>query len=101
MEYESDHYTTYSSDAGPNPVAATNKYKQATVEQRTSLNPGLTYVFATLRLNNGGESLMLQRLPGCTTLMMTNRYCRAMGCFDAVESHRKHGPVGGPKSKWA
>ena len=36
---------------------------------------------------------MLQRLPGHTTLMMTNRYCQAVGGCDAIESHRKYGPV--------
>ncbi len=30
---------------------------------------------------------MLQRLLGHTTLMMTNRYCQAVGCYDAIESH--------------
>lgn len=79
--------------AGSNPVAATKKYKQASVEQRTSLNPRLTHVFATLRLNNGGDSLMLQRLLGHTTLMMTNRYCQAVGCYDAIESHKRYSPV--------
>ena len=71
---------------GSNPVAATSKYKQASVEQRTSLNPRLTRVFAIPQLNNGGDSLMLQRLLEHTTLMMTNRYCQAVGCYDAVDS---------------
>jgi hypothetical protein len=31
---------------------------------------------------------MLQRLLVHTTLMMTNRYCQALGCYDAVESHK-------------
>jgi len=29
---------------------------------------------------------MLQRLLGHTTLTMTNRYCQAVGCYDAVEA---------------
>jgi len=33
---------------------------------------------------------MLQRLLGHTTLMMTNRYCQAVGCYDAIESHIKY-----------
>ena len=53
----------------------------------------LRHTFATLWLKNGGDSLMLQRLLGHTTLMMTNRYCQAVGCEDAVESHKRFGPV--------
>jgi len=30
---------------------------------------------------------MLQRLLGHTTLMMTNRYCQAVGSYDAVGAH--------------
>ena len=41
------------------------------------------------RLKNGGDSLMLQRLLGHTTLMMTNRYCQAVGCYDAIEAHKE------------
>ncbi len=55
----------------------------------------LRHTFATLWLKNGGDSLMLQRLLGHTTLMMTNRYCQAVGCEDAVESHKRYGPVDG------
>ena len=40
--------------------------------------------------NNGGDSLMLQRLLGNTTLMMTNRYCQAVGCYDAIEAHKRY-----------
>jgi integrase/recombinase XerD len=36
---------------------------------------------------------MLQRLLGHTTLMMTNRYCQAVGCLDAVEAHKKYSPI--------
>ena len=32
---------------------------------------------------------MLQRLLGHTTLMTTNRYCQAVGCYGAVEAHKK------------
>ncbi len=53
----------------------------------------LRHTFATMWLKNGGEGLMLQRLLGHTTLMMTNRYCQAVGCYDAVESHKKYSPV--------
>ena len=53
----------------------------------------LRHTFATLWLKNGGDSLMLQRLLGDTTLMMTNRYCQAVGCYDAVESHKRYSPV--------
>jgi site-specific recombinase XerD len=55
----------------------------------------LRHTFATLWLKNGGDSLMLQRLLGHTTLMMTNRYCQAVGCEDAIESHKKFSPVDG------
>jgi len=27
------------------------------------------------------------------TLMMTNRYCQAVGCYDAIESHKRYSPV--------
>jgi site-specific recombinase XerD len=58
------------------------------------INPHLLrHTFATLWLRNGGDSLMLQRLLGHTTLMMTNRYCQAVGCYDAVDSHKEYGPV--------
>jgi integrase/recombinase XerC len=53
----------------------------------------LRHTFATMWLKNGGDSLMLQRLLGHTTLMMTNRYCQAVGCYDALESHKKYSPV--------
>ena len=26
-------------------------------------------------------------------MMMTNRYCQAVGCYDAVEAHKKHSPI--------
>lgn len=42
---------------------------------------------------NGGDSLMFQRLLGHTTLMMTNRYCQAVGCYDAVGAHKRYSPV--------
>ncbi len=58
------------------------------------INPHLLrHTFATLWLRNGGDSLMLQRLLGHTTLMMTNRYCQAVGCYDAIEAHVKYSPV--------
>jgi len=53
----------------------------------------LRHIFATMWLLNGGDSLMLQRLLGHTTLMMTNRYCQAVGCYDAIESHKRYSPV--------
>jgi integrase/recombinase XerC len=53
----------------------------------------LRHTFATMWLLNGGDSLMLQRLLGHTTLMMTNRYCQAVGCYDAIESHKRYSPV--------
>jgi hypothetical protein len=36
---------------------------------------------------------MLPRLLGHTTLMMPNRYCQAVGCYDAIESHKLYSPV--------
>jgi len=36
---------------------------------------------------------MLQRLLGHTTLMMTNRYCQAVGWYDAVEAHKRYNRV--------
>jgi len=53
----------------------------------------LRHTFATMWLKNGGDSLMLQRLLGHTTLMMTNRYCQAVGCYDAIEAHVRYSPV--------
>jgi site-specific recombinase XerD len=66
------------------------------LRKRTGINVHphlLRHTFATLWLKNGGDSLMLQRLLGHTTLMMTNRYCQAVGCYDAVESHKKYSPI--------
>ena len=57
----------------------------------------LRHTFATLWLKNGGDSLMLQSLLGHTTFMMTNRYCQAVGCYDAVEAHKRFSPVDGMK----
>jgi site-specific recombinase XerD len=54
----------------------------------------LRHMFATLWLKNGGDSLLL----GHTTLMMTNRYCQAVVCYDAVEAHKKFSPVDNFKS---
>ena len=53
----------------------------------------LRHTFATMWLLNGGDSLMLQRLLGHTTLTMTNRYCQAVGSLNAIESHKKYSPV--------
>ena len=36
---------------------------------------------------------MRQRLLGHITLTMTNRYCQAVGCYDAVEAHKRYSPV--------
>ena len=52
-----------------------------------------TFFLEVLWLKNGGDSLMLQRLLGHTTLMMTNRYCPAVGCYDAVEAHKRYNRV--------
>ena len=58
------------------------------------VNPHLLrHAFATLWLKNGGDSLMLQKLLGHTTLMMTNRYCQAVGCYDAIEAHKRFSTV--------
>lgn len=53
----------------------------------------LRHTFATLWLKNGGDSLMLQRLLGHTTLTMTNRYCQAVGCYDVLEAHKRYSPA--------
>jgi len=53
----------------------------------------LRHTFATMWLRNCGDSLMLQRLLGHTKLMMTNRYCQAVGCYDAIEAHKRYSPV--------
>ena len=55
----------------------------------------LRHTFATMWLRNGGDGLMLQRLLGHTTLMMTNRYCQAVGCYDAIEAHKRYSPGDG------
>lgn len=48
---------------------------------------------STLWRKNGGDSLMLQRLQEHTTLTMTNCYCQAVGCYDAMEAHERYSPV--------
>lgn len=53
----------------------------------------LRHTFATLWLRNGGDSIMLQRLLGHTTLQMTSRYVQAVGCEDARKSHERFGPI--------
>jgi integrase/recombinase XerC len=53
----------------------------------------LRHTMATMWLRNGGDSLMLQRLLGHTTLTMTNRYCQAVGCYDAIEAHKRYSPM--------
>ena len=61
---------------------------------RIHINPHLLrHTFATLWLRNGGDSLVLQRLLGHTTLMMTNRYCQAVGCYRTAEALKKLSPV--------
>jgi hypothetical protein len=40
---------------------------------------------------------MLQRLLGHSTLMMTNRYCQAVGCYDVEETHKRYSHVDGLK----
>jgi hypothetical protein len=57
-------------------------------------NPAAATCFLkVLSRKNGGDSLMLQRLLGHTTLMMTNQYCQAVGCYDAIESRKRYSPV--------
>ena len=56
----------------------------------------LRHTFATLWLKKI-NSRMLQKLLGHTTLMMTNRYCQAVGCYDAVEAHKIFSSVDGLK----
>ena len=53
----------------------------------------LRHTFATLFLRAGGDSLMVQRLLGHTTLTMTARYVQAVGCADAMKSHERFGPA--------
>jgi len=36
---------------------------------------------------------MLQRLLGHATLMTTNRYCQAVGRYDAIESDKRYSPA--------
>jgi len=36
---------------------------------------------------------MLWGLLGHTTLMVTNRYCWAVRCYDAVEGHKRYSPI--------
>lgn len=36
---------------------------------------------------------MLRRLLGHITLTMSNRYCQAVGCYDAMETHRIYSPI--------
>jgi hypothetical protein len=40
---------------------------------------------------------MLQRLLRHITLMMTNRYCQAVGYYDAVEAHKRYSHLDGLK----
>jgi len=36
---------------------------------------------------------MLRRLLGHAALMMMNRYCGVVGCYDAVEAHKRYNRV--------
>ena len=57
-------------------------------------NPAAATCFLkVLSRKNSGNSLMLKRLLGHTTLMMTNQYCQAVGCYDAIEGHKRYSPV--------
>jgi site-specific recombinase XerD len=76
------------------PYAVETIFRHLSRKAGVAVHPHLLrHTFATLWLKNGGDSLMLQRLLGHTTLMMTNRYCQAVGCYDAIESHKKYSPV--------
>jgi integrase/recombinase XerC len=76
------------------PYAVETIFRALSKKAGVNVHPHLLrHTFATLWLKNGGDSLMLQRLLGHTTLMMTNRYCQAVGCYDAIESHKKYSPV--------
>ena len=76
------------------PYAVETIFRHLSRKAGVNVHPHLLrHTFATLWLKNGGDSLMLQRLLGHTTLMMTNRYCQAVGCYDAIESHKKYSPV--------
>ena len=76
------------------PYAVETIFRHLSKKAGVNVHPHLLrHTFATLWLKNGGDSLMLQRLLGHTTLMMTNRYCQAVGCYDAIESHKKYSPV--------
>ncbi len=39
-----------------------------------------------------GES-DVAKVTGTYDMMMTNRYCQAVGCYDAVEAHKIYSPV--------
>lgn len=63
------------------PYAIETVFKHFSGKARIAVHPHLLrYTFTTLRLKDGGDSLMLQRSLGYTTLMTTNRYCQAVGC---------------------
>jgi site-specific recombinase XerD len=69
-------------------------FKKLSAKTGIAVHPHpLRHTFAAMWLRNGGDSLMLQRLLGHSTLTMTNKYAQAVGCLDAVESHKRYGPA--------
>ncbi len=94
MNSNSQYLWITSKDTGIKSYGIETMFRNLSKKTGVQVHPHLLrHTFATLWLKNGGDSLMLQRLLGHTTLMMTNRYCQAVGCYDAIESHKKYSPV--------
>ena len=90
---------------GSSPVAATTTSRKPLREQGLVHNPQaylhinpeqgipLNQAVGGFILSSKVEGKSQGTIVGHTTLMITNRHCQAVGCYDAIESHKPYSPV--------